>query len=258
MNDYKKMEKIPKIAVLLLGNLRSYNITFKNLEAHLLQPYNCDVYVTTYNKRFNSKHSNNTKEEPITESHVRNVYGKFVKKVTVVDQDRFIEPYCRINNKQYTFNNDLERLYTIQKLGMIALDVFRGECFRNKLNYDIIIKMRPDVLLLERFNINTQISDNQIMIPANDSGGHFNDHIAYGRNRVMSKYLSYYKYFREVDNFDDGKGCDVSIVEAGLRKHLEMSKMEIIRIQLKYTLLRDIKPQRIVYAGKNKYFVKKY
>jgi hypothetical protein len=247
-----------KVAIIMLGNMRSYNITFKNLDAYLLQPYNCDVYVTTYNKRFNSKHCSGMKEEMITEQHVKNVYGKYLKKVTIVDQDSFIEPYIRIDGKHYAFNCDLDRLYTIQKLGMTALDIFRGECFRNKLNYDIIIKMRPDALLHERFNINTYISDNQIIVPSNDSGGQFNDHIAYGRNRVMTKYLSYYKYFREVDYADDGKCCDVSIVEAGLRNHLEMSKIEIVRLPFKYNLLRDVKPQRIVYAGKNKFFVKKY
>lgn len=62
------MSQIPKIAVLLIGNLRSYNITFRTLESYLLAPYNCDLYITTYDKRFNIKHNNHIKEEIISEA----------------------------------------------------------------------------------------------------------------------------------------------------------------------------------------------
>jgi len=196
------------------------------------------------------------REEYVNEQQIRNVYGKYIKNITIINQERFIEHYSRRNGKSYIFTNDLDRLFTMHKLCMTAFDIFRGECYRNNRTYDIIIKIRPDLLLNDRFVLVPSLNDNQIVVPSNDSGGFFNDHIAYGKNQAMTKFLSSYKSFNEVDD----SGCDVSVVEAGLKRHLETSDVNIIRNPIKYVILRDIKPQRVVYAGnkRGQFFVKKY
>ena len=250
----------PKVAVILLGNMRSFNITYRNMEAYLLQPYNCDLYIFTYDKRFNSKYGENIKEEIMSEVQIRSIYGRYIKHLTIIHQDSFVERFTRMKDKSYRFEPELDRLYTIQKLAMLAHDIFKSECSKNNRHYDYIIRMRPDILLSDKFNINLSMNDNQIVVPANDSGGGFNDHIAYGKPRVMTKYLTYYRAFHDIDRIDGGRACDVSIVEAGLKKHLEVSGLNIIRYPIKYSILRDIKPQKIIFTGnKNgQYFVKKY
>lgn len=249
----------PRVAVIMLGNMRSFNITHRNLEAYLLQPYNCDLYITTYDKRFNSKYGGVT-EEIISEAQIRSIYGKYLKHLTIINQDTFTEPYMRITDKQYKFAPELDRLFTIQKLSMLAYDIFIGECYRNNRIYDIIVRIRPDIMFNERLILDTTINCNQIIVPSNDSGGCFNDHFAYGKQNAMAKYFTYYRSFQDVDRVDNGKMCDVSIVESGLRKHLEFAKIDIMRRQIKYTILRDTKPQRIIFTGnKNgQFFVKKY
>lgn len=246
-----------KVAVLMLGNMRSFNVTTKNLDNYLFKLYNCDLYVMTYDKRFNSKYSDSVKEEIITEDAIRNQYGQYIKHITIIGQDRFLEHYDKIIDKKYAFGDLLDRLYTIQKLSMTAYDIFNGECVRNNRKYDVIIKIRPDILIKDRFILNTTLNDHQIIIPANDSGGCFNDHIAYGRPNVMKKYFTYYRKFKEMD---ESNACDVSIVESGLRKHLENEHVEIIRDPIKYDIIRDIKVQKIVFAGtgRKNYFVRKY
>ena len=248
----------PKIAVLLLGNMRSFNNTFRNMDAYLLSPYNCDVYVITYDKRFNMKGNTQIREEIINEEMIRTIYGRYLRHVTIINQDNFLEHCIRIPNKSYTCGNELDRLYTIQKLLMTAYDIFRGECARNNLYYDFIIKMRPDMYLNDRMIINTSLNDNQIVIPSNDTGGGFNDHMAYGKPRVMSTYMNYYRYFHDIDNLDGGTGCDVSIIESGVRKNLDVKGIEIFREAIKYVVLREIKPQKIIFTGKNNYFIKKF
>ena len=249
-----------KVAVLLLGNMRSYNITYRNLEAYLLQPYNCDLYICTYDKRFNTKYGSNIKEEYMTEPQIRSIYGKYLRNLTIIPQDSFVEPFMRMKDKAYKFEAELDRLFTIQKLAMCAHDIFKGECARNNRHYDFVVKMRPDILLNEKFNINQYMNDNQIIVPSNDSGGGFNDHIAYGRSKVMTKYLTYYKSFNDIDRIDNGRACDVSIIEAGLKKYLETDGIEILRHPIKYTILRDVKPQKIIFTGNRngQFFVKKY
>jgi hypothetical protein len=245
----------PKIAVLMFGNMRSYNVTYRNMENYLLKPYNCDLYITTYNKRFNIKHGEQIKEEIMTPEIIQKQYEPYIKQVTIVNQDEFIERYNRNLEKKYSFGGELDRLFTIQKLAMLAYDIFRGECVRNNRKYDIIIRMRPDILLNERLILNTQLNENQIIVPDHNTGGEFNDHMAYGRNKAMTKYLTYYGYFKDLD---EENMCDVSIVEGGLKKHLELQGVDIHRVSIKYTILRDTRMQKVVYAGKGKFFVKKY
>lgn len=247
-----------KVAILIIGNMRSYTNTIRNLELNLLNLYNCDIYVTTYNKRHNMKSSNNIKEEEITEENVRNVYGKYVKHVTIINQDTFTEPYMRLKDKHYVFNDALDRLFTIEKLKTLAYDIFRGECSRYGRHYDFIIKIRPDLLMNDKFIINQHLNDNQIIAPSNDSGGGFNDHIAYGKPKAMAKYMTYYSTFNDIDKLDGGRACDVSFIEAGLRKYLEFSSLDVIRHPIRYTVVRDIKPQKVVFVGNGKFFIRKY
>lgn len=253
------MSNQPKIAVLMMGNMRSYNITSKNLEAHLLAPYNCDLYITTYDKRFNAKFGS-AQEEIMTDLQISGVYGKYVKQITIINQESFTEKYTTVKDKPYKFGGEINRLYTIQKLVMTAYDIFRGECARNNRHYDYIVKIRPDALLNEKLNLGLIINENQIVVPSNNSGGCFNDHMAFGKHKAMTKYMTYYRSFGDVDRLDCGKACDVSVIEDGLKKHLEVSKIEIVRHPIKYTILRDIKPQKIVFTGgrNGQFYIKKY
>lgn len=243
-----------KVAVIMLGNMRSYNVTCKNLEMHLLSKYDCDLYVCTYDKRFNLKSNNGMQEEFICDENIRNVYGKYIKNITIVEQDNFLEHYNKMD-KHYIFGGDLDRLYTIQKLCMLSYDIFMNECYNEKRKYDVVIRMRPDINLNEKIELDNIEYGNNIYIPSNNSGGEFNDHIAYGNTDVMTKYLTYYKSFGDVDKKNI---CDVSVVESGLKKHLELSELKINRINIKYELLRDTKLQKIKFCGGKIFYMKKY
>lgn len=255
------MSNQPHVALILYGNLRSYNITYRTLETYLLQPYKCDIYLTTYNNRFNIKHGTQ-KEEEVTEASVRKVYGNYLKSITIVEQDKFVEHYMRKEGKNYRFGGDLDRFFTIEKLAKLAYDTFRGACERNKITYDFVIRMRPDIQLNERFILNTSLNEDQIVVPVNNSGGCFNDHFAYGKLKSMSKYFNYYSHYHEIDWLDDGHSCDVSVIEDGLKKYLDVSGVCIQRIPIKYMILRDTKPQKVIFfsnsKNKNDFYVKKF
>lgn len=249
--------KIPRVAILMIGNMRSFNITQHSLGNFLMQHYDCDLYITTYEKRFNFK-GQGINEELISEQKIREIYGDRVKHITIIEQDPFVEPYIRIQGKHYCCGGDLDRLYTIQKISTLAYDVFRGECTRNNRFYDMIIKMRPDILLKARLELNFSLNDNQIVVPNNDSGGGFNDHMAYGKSKSMSRYMTYYKTFHEIDHLDDGRACDVSLIESGLKKNLDHHKVEIFRVPIPYEIVRDTKPHRVMYGQNGQFYIKKF
>lgn len=256
MLNQSHLKSQPKIAILMVGNMRSYNNTFSKLNSYLLNYYDYDLYITTYDKRFNTKYAETTNtDEEITEEKVRNVYkSKNLKCLTIVNQATFTEPYKRIPDKIYQHVDGLDRFYTIQKLLMVAYDNFIGETLKNKRQYRLVLKIRPDIMFNDRLVLDDLTSENQIIVPDNDSGGEFNDHLAYGSMTAMEKYFTYYKTFFEVDN----SGCDVSIIEKGVKRNLENYGIEIKRKHISYTLLKDIKPQKVIQTGKGMYYVKSF
>jgi hypothetical protein len=208
----------------------------------------CDLYITTYNKQFNHKTDSTLPDFAINEKDVYAAYGNYIKQLTIIDQEPFNAVYDKIPDKKYKFPDVLNRLYTIEKLVQHAYTLFTQAA---RCPYDIILKIRPDILL----NAPIPLDTFPMVVPLNNSGGDFNDHIAYGPPNNMAKYLSYYSHFKANDAI-----CDVSIIELGLHMYLKNCNINIIRLPIRYTILRDTKHQKIVYTGTkpNAFFVKRY
>lgn len=249
-NNYYTM----KVAVLLIGNMRTYNITSKYLIKYLLQPYDCDLFITTYDKRFNF--ISQCSDDKIDEQHIRSLYGKYLKNMTIINQHDFFSHYEHICGKYYSHQIELDRYFTIEKLLFVAYEKFNTFINDNNKHYDIIVKLRPDILLKQQFVINIPINENMLVVPQCDSGFMFNDHIAYGSLKSMKIYLTYYEKFKSID---EQNLCDVSMLEYGIKKNLDICNINIIRENINYEIIRDAKENKIIYFGKGKkYYTKIY
>jgi len=244
------------VAVIMIGNLRSNIGTFDRLKKYLFDLYNCDLYITTYNKRYNVKWADcEDQEKLVSEPETVALYKDYLKQITIVDQNEFFEKYTKLENKEYAFGGDLDRLYTIEKFIMTAYDIFRRECHTHNRRYDIVLKIRPDTYLHQELDLTMHLNDDQIVVPNVDSGAGFNDHLAFGKPGIMERYFTYYQNFAEIDQ----SGVDVSKIEFGLQKHLENSGVEIKRMVIKYMLRKDARQQRIMFFSKKKkdFYVKR-
>lgn len=232
------------VAVLLIGHMRSFLKVQENLHKYLLNSefYNCDVYITTYNMLDHVKGIREF-EQPkmnIDLEQIKSTYGSLLKDIQVIDQDTFCEQYTKIPNKNYRNAGSISRMYSIERLKYVAYTNFKSN-FYSADKYDFILKSRPDIMLNAEFPDFRTLDKNDLITPLHNSGGGFNDQVAFGTVETIDKYMTYYLHFAEMDKLlkDDENDYDVSVIEFGLKKYLEYEHVNLIRYDLKFHIERE-------------------
>ena len=213
-----------KVAVLLTGHNRSYESTFESLKQSVLDNYDCDIYINTWDVN-----------EPSAE---RKVNATFSLPNRPVDQSKLIEKYSPYL-KKYNFEN--WENYTNNRFPNISFldrdgDVFKVneraiyhgsywvERLRNQWwmiqkawnlidnphQYDTIFRTRFD---LEIKHI--QFKKAKFVVPKSDVefykiGTHWSDHMAYGESDSMEKYCN---MFDHIESMYVNHNIDISHAE---------------------------------------------
>jgi hypothetical protein len=159
--SFNKLTKVPRIAVLIIGELRTFDN--KDLISHnnknLFDKYNCDVFISTWDNRgYSFNHGNiinrNRHNENINENMIKSVY-KRCKKINIENHKKWVDDlpkeYKNIYDKGL-YNGDIlspstafEQLYKLKNVNDLKNEYEKEFNF----NYDIVIKFRPDMCLIE-------------------------------------------------------------------------------------------------------------
>lgn len=158
--SFNKLTKIPRIAVLIIGEMRTFdnNNVIINNNKHLFDKYNCDIFVSTWNKRgFSFNHGNIINkyryEQNINEDMIKKVY-KRCKGINIEDYDEWLnnlnEEYKIIYDKGL-YNGDIKcpsssfpQFYKLKNANQMKINYEK----ENNFEYDIVIKFRPDMCII--------------------------------------------------------------------------------------------------------------
>ena len=201
-------ERKLKIAVILTGHARSYKECFPSVKAHLLDRYDVDVYVSTWNY---SQSGRNDPLEPIDVNDVIETYNP--KKYHIENwieyfQNKVPIPYvnegaCRnwmgcatapeCQNKCRSLEGIRDQYYIVKK---------GFELIENPNEYDLILRFRFDMDFF-KFEIDELIDEHSIMMHRvwwEEEWNSFicSDQFAYGKPQVMEKYCKLYDYFPNI------------------------------------------------------------
>lgn len=198
-----------KVAIVLTGHCRDFDLTFKNFEEHLFKKYNADVYFNTWD----------------VNQHSINSVGKFNLAHHPVDKDDLLQklkPYLKNYNfeswERYQSNrfsniSFLEREDDVFKVNERA--IYHGSYYVERIRdqwwmvkeawklidnpdqYDIIMRVRFDMLLH-----NIELKKAKFVVPKSTIefykiGTNWSDYFAYGESDVM------YKYFHMFNSIED-------------------------------------------------------
>ena len=203
-----------KIAIIIAGFIRSFDHIINQFQKNVLQNYDIDIYIHKSNNEKQDKYNNKNNWENI-------------KKI--------LDPKCIIESKDVFFsenkkiNNIMNQFYKFYILNEMKKTIEKEE----NINYDFVIKWRPDILLYNKMNFKN-IEKNTIYIP-NDSkmdksrltnlnDKYLCDIIAYGDNNSMNYYFDFYK---SLNNLIDKYG---SCSETLLYHYLKNIKYKTINI----------------------------
>lgn len=173
-----------KVAIILTGFLRTYTDSFPLLRNTILDRYDADIYLATWDRQenglptyrnFDSIYKNYQVKNTIIEN--LSVYNKnkhVIHKIIRPD-DVFETNHRAKEHGEYWANRLKDQWYLVQK------------CFSSieeKHNYDIILRLRYDLFLYD-IVLNKR---GGITAPQDIGGWRFTDHMAYGDPQSMEKY----------------------------------------------------------------------
>ena len=171
-----------KIALLISGYLRGLNENIESIKNNIIQDNDCDIYIHITENCDDDKYIN----KHISIDSIKDI---FKPKVLLVSNNLHFSNNESMNNllnqnyKFYWLNEDRKRICQIENI-----------------NYDIVIKIRPDLNVKEILNYH--IDSNNIYIPIdskidtiklhNENDNYICDILAYGSNEKMNDYFNYY------------------------------------------------------------------
>lgn len=214
-----------KVALLLPGHIRTYDKTYDNLKKYILDYYDCDIFISTY-ETFGSKYSHIPDKVnvnlPIDKDDIINLYKP---KDIIFLEDKEENSYY---NKLYKGFN-LGMFYSLQKCNELKIKYEQ----ENNFKYDLVIRSRFD-LLINSINYDEILLDslNHPYIGQIWSDG-ITDQFAISNSDIMNIYCN---LINDKDILLKDK-CQKH-PEILLKKHLLNNNIKLNKINVDFSLLR--------------------
>lgn len=185
-----------KIALCLSGHLRAFEQTYSSFKTHILNIYNPDIFIHTWDKlgfscAYKSDRTlNNTNSK---ESIVKKLYNP---KKMIIEDSNFIE-HLKLEANQYAphLTNVPKHVGHMASMfyKIYACNEIRKQFeLENEIKYDYIIRCRPDLMFNTPLTL-PPLEQNTVYIPQHISGaGWYTDQFAISDPDSMDLYSSLY------------------------------------------------------------------
>src|SRR5579885_2523691 len=194
-----------KIAVCLSGHLRKFEETFPLLQKHLLNHYDCDIFLHTWDKMgYVSRYKGDARSDE-TLKYIEAVQALYKPKKIVVESSSFVEELKR-QGDEYAPHLRNEPKH-VGHMASMFYKIYACNELKNKYvretgtKYNWVIRCRPDLLFHNKIDIPSEKSPGKIWMPkALSSPDWYNDQFAIGSPDDMDLYSSVFfdipEYFR--------------------------------------------------------------
>lgn len=213
-----------KVAVILTGHSRDYNKTFDLLNKNVLEKYNADLFINTWDINQSSPDrsinvSFNLPNKSIDVNVLIEKYGNNLKKYNIENWENYknnrFPPIKFLDRENDVFKVNERAIehgsYWVERLRDQWWMIQRGwNLIENPFDYDVIFRTRFD-LNLE----NIQFKKAKFVVPKSEVefykiGTHWSDHMAYGEPDSMEKYCN---MFDHIENLYNESNIDISHAE---------------------------------------------
>jgi hypothetical protein len=224
-----------KVALLLSGKFRDGNDCIESIQSYIIKKYNADVFID-YSFNQNDTEADILDRLKILYKPKKISYGTYPAELeNIIKNSHFYKKNIESNPESL-----FKMWYSIKKANELKTQYE----IENGFEYDIVIKSRFDLKILD--NINFKKDFNSIFIPIGwDHRDGYNDLFAYGDSKSMDYYCNLYNYL--INYLKDGH---LIHPETLLKVHLNKSKIVLVRTSIK-TSLRGLNTHELEYVVKN-------
>lgn len=226
-----------KVALCLSGHLRSFRQTFYSLHKYIIEPYNPDIFIFTYeNKGFDGDRGDRAAINQLaTTEELDNLYHPIKCVITRAKKNHLnmIKYKDRVGSGVRDATIIPSMFHSVYRANLLKTE-YEQEIGRS---YDVVIRSRPDILYetpLDKNEFENCMTSNAIYIPTFGNYGGYNDQFAFGSSLSMDLYSS---TFPNIDTFFD-LGC-LFHAETLCKYTLDYYDIPIVRSNMNYKLQRS-------------------
>lgn len=147
-----------KLAVCFFGHLRTYKRCASYVKSNLLRHYDCDLFMHTwsdYNHQTKTWHNNRPISGKVSKQEIIDTYGDFK---SIVIEDQVIEDMGDVTVASDNIQTSLFGIKSMYHSMQASYNLCEQYALENHINYDLVIMIRPDIALSNRFYIESYIS----------------------------------------------------------------------------------------------------
>ena len=147
-----------KVAVCFFGHLRTFKRCSVYIKRNLLKYYDCDLFMHTwseYNHKTKTWHENKEIKGHVSKEEIIKIYGEFKD---LVVEEQIIEDLGFITVDKDKIEMSLFGLKSMYHSMKTSFDLCKQYSIRNNITYDYVIMIRPDIVILEKFDLDKYIS----------------------------------------------------------------------------------------------------
>ena len=158
-----------RIALLLFGHMRTYNECFQSLKVNLIDLLNPDIFIHTWDEiesTTTSWHKANMENHIINSEEKRNIKQLYKQKKIYFENQKKADKKSEILINGMSLKGQKFMMYSLFKANEMKINYENT----HNISYDIVIKLRPDILLKEpitKFFNEDKYLDNQVHLCGN-------------------------------------------------------------------------------------------
>jgi hypothetical protein len=180
-----------KVAVCLSGHLRTFNDAYPALKKYLLDLYDCDVFIHTWDMLgVQIRGADAPVSRKKADVEINRVCNLLHPKKITVEQSRQFQISNLIRHKNYE-GRDVSGMqsmfYKIEQCNTLKTSYEK----ENNFKYDCVVRIRPDIVLESPIIIKKDELE-YLHIPNHGDYGGFNDQMAFSSSQIMDIYSSLY------------------------------------------------------------------
>lgn len=199
-----------KIALLLHGHMRTYKKCYPSLKEKIIDLYKPDIFIHTWDKCEAGTISHHNKHMKINNTNIDKIIQLYNPVSLTVEKQIINDNKTLLKGTKILLDGHKHYFY-----GFYGVNELKKK-YENRygFEYDLVIKLRPDINLLKKFDI-LKFDSSVLNVYGNTNGKKFKDYtalniLAVSSSKIMNKYAGFYKEFDEYQNKQcENHHCDI-------------------------------------------------
>jgi len=222
-----------KLALCISGHLRTFESNYKTVKEQILDKFNCDVFIHTWNTLgLSYRPGDSNLHVADTNRYLSTIKNLYQPKKIVIEEAKQFEMTTIMNTVDYSHRDRhgiLSMFYKIEECNNLRKEYEK----ESNVKYDFVVRFRGDLWMEGSLPIDSRTAHNHLYLPVYGNFGGACDQIAFGSPNVMDRYSNIYSNVEYILN-----SARTWNPELMLLFHLETQHLPIAKVPIKFLIRR--------------------